>query len=137
MNVGTTEIILLILLLGLAILPWVFFLRTLQTTLDRISGHNRAMPPNQVWFTLIPLFGFIWQFIVVARVADSLQAEFTERKILLDEERPGYRTGITYCILFCCGVLPIIGGFALLAGFVVWVIYWLKIVGYKKRLSDV
>ena len=33
------------------------------------------MRPGQVWLQLIPLFGQVWQFVVVTRIAGSIQKE--------------------------------------------------------------
>lgn len=94
------------------------------------------MQPGEVWLMLIPLFGIVWQFIIVSRIADSLKTEFLQRKIALTEERPGYSIGLTYNILFCCTIIPLIGGFAWIGGVVCWIIYWVKISGYRTRLQQ-
>lgn len=130
---GVILIIVLVALL-IALIPIIFYLLTLQNTLKEVSPENQAMPPGQVWMILIPLFGLVWQFIVVNRIADSLKAEFQKRNIPSDEDRPGYSIGLTYCILYCCGIIPVLGVLASLAGLVCWIIYWVKISGYKQKL---
>jgi hypothetical protein len=112
----------------------ILYLLTLQNALKACSPENQKMPPGQVWLTLIPLFGIVWIFIVVNRIADSLKAEFAKRNIQVDEDRPGYAIGITYCILNCCGIIPFLGILAALGGLVCWIIYWVKIAGYKNML---
>ena len=121
------------LLLGL--LPLIFYLITLQNTFKVISPQNRKMVPEQVWLVIIPIFGFIWQFIVVNRMADSLAGEFSDRGIHDDEARPGIKIGLAYCILSCCGIIPVLGYLASIAGLVCWIIYWVKIYNYKTRLK--
>jgi hypothetical protein len=83
--IGPTQLILIIVVI--ALLPQIFYLLTLQNTLSKVSPSNRKMVPGQVWLSLIPLFGMVWQFIVVTRMADSLQAEFRERGITVPEEK--------------------------------------------------
>lgn len=109
---------------------------TLQSTIKEINSDNRKIQPNEIWPILIPLLGFIWHFIIINIMADSLKAEFTQRNIANDEERPGYSIGLAYCILFCCSIIPAIGGLAFLGGFVCWIIYWVKINGYKLKLQQ-
>ena len=120
--------------IGLGIM--IMYLLTLQNTLKEVSVENQKMPPGQVWLTLIPLFGIVWIFIVVNRIADSLAAEFTKRNITDQDARPGYSIGITYCILNCCGIIPFVGALASLGGLVCWIIYWVKMSGYKKLLQS-
>lgn len=93
------------------------------------------MPSGNVWLILIPLFGLVWQFIVVNAIADSLKEEFAKRNITCDEVRPGYGIGLTYSILFCCSIIPFIGILAALAGLICWIIYWVKIADYKNKLQ--
>ncbi|MCW3085953.1 MAG: hypothetical protein JWP12_3319 [Bacteroidetes bacterium] len=132
---GSEMLIILFLVLIIAVVPLILFLVTLQNTFRLISMENRRMPGEQVWLTLIPVFGMIWQFIIVNRIADSLKYEFMKRNIRSDEDRPGVMIGITYCILNCCSIIPAIGLFTGIAGLVCWIIYWSKINGYKLQLQ--
>ena len=114
----------------------VLYLLTLQNTLKQVSPENRKMPPANVWLNLIPLFNFGWQFVIVNRVADSLKAEFDKRGIVSEEPRPGYGVGLAYCICSCCGIIPVLGVFASIGGMVCWIIYWVKISGFKTKLQQ-
>ena len=125
-----------ILAIAIGLIPIIFYLLTLQNTLKEVSPENQKMPPGQVWLILIPLFGLGWQFVVVNRIADSLKAEFAKRNISVDEDRPGYSIGLTYCILYCCGIIPFLGILASIGGLVCWIIYWVKIAGYKTKLQQ-
>ena len=122
--------------IAIALIPLIFYLLTLQNTLKAVSPENQKMPPGQVWMILIPLFGLGWQFVVVNRIADSLKAEFAKRNIPCEEDRPGYSIGLTYCILYCCGIIPFLGVLASIGGVVCWIIYWVKISGYKTKLDQ-
>lgn len=134
MKFGATEIILILGVLGVAFLPAIFFLRTLSNTLKEIHPDNRRMQPAEVWLELIPIYGMVWQFIVVNRLADSLKSEFLSRNIDLSEDRPGHALGIAYCILLLCSWIPVVGVVAAFAGFVCWIMYWVKISDFKSRL---
>lgn len=120
----------------LTIFPLVFYLLTLQRTLKEISPENRKMPPEQVWLSLIPLFGIIWQYVIVARLSDSLALELTKRNVYAEERRPAYNIGIAYCILISAVIIPYINILALLGGLVCWVLYWLKVNDYRMLLLD-
>lgn len=133
---GGTILLVVIIAIAIGLIPMIFYLLTLQNTLKEVSPENQKMPPSNVWLVLIPLFGLVWNFIIVNRMADSLAAEFAKRNIPVDEERPGYSIGLTYSILFCCSIIPVLGGLASLAGLVCWIIYWVKIAGYKTTLQQ-
>ncbi len=84
----------------LFIIPVIFFLRSLQNILKIISPENRRMSPSTVWLILIPVFGVLWQFMVVSKIADSIKAEYTRFNILVNESRPTYTIGLVYCISY-------------------------------------
>jgi hypothetical protein len=94
------------------------------------------MPPEQVWLSLIPLFGIVWQYFIVNRLADSLALEFSKRNIWTEEKRPGFNIGIVYCILLSASIIPYLGFLSALGGLVSWVIYWTKINEYRNRLIE-
>lgn len=119
---------------AIALLPTIFFLLTLHRTFDEISLKNRLMPSAQVWLTLIPIFGTIWQFIIVAKMADSLQKEFELRGLESKEARPGYSIGMAYCILTVCSVIPFVNILTGLGVLITWIIYWVNIADYKNTL---
>lgn len=131
---GPAETLLVFFFIAIALVPQIFYLLNMQNTLKAVRSSNRQMEPGQVWLVLIPLFGLIWQFIMVNKVADSLKAEFAERKINVGEDRPGVNLGITYCTLFCCAIIPFLGTLAALGGLVVWIIYWVKIAEFKAKI---
>ena len=131
----------------------VLFLLTQYNTLKAIKPENRLMPPGQVWIQLIPILGQIWQFFVVTRIADSIRKEITswqEDSILgfsdaaaveAVDQRPTFRIGITYCILFTTGILltlaaiiPLIQGWFSLSGMICWIIYWVRLAKWKRKL---
>lgn len=117
------------------LIPTIFYLLTLQKTLAAVQEKNQAMSPGMVWLNLIPIFALGWHFYIVAKIRDSLKAEYSDRG-LTGEDDFGYKLGLTMCILGCCGLIPVIGGLISLGCLVVWIIYWVKIAGYKKELVE-
>ena len=134
LSIGPFQILLILLCIGILFLPQIFFLITLQNTIKEVSIENRTIKPNQVWLTFIPLFGIFWQFFMVNRISKSIAAEFRKRNITAQSDKPGYSLGLTYCILLCCSIIPVAGALFWLAGFVMMIIYWVKINDYKNLL---
>src|SRR5436309_7855928 len=96
-----------IVLLFAFIIPAILFFLTQQKTLQVISADNREMSPGSIWLQLIPVFGMVWQFIVVTRIAHSVSKEMASRigNSILDDsevqlkaadESPTYTIGIAY-----------------------------------------
>ncbi|MEO6229201.1 MAG: hypothetical protein ABJB11_06930 [Ferruginibacter sp.] len=124
----------LIFFLALFLIPTIFYLLTLHRTLMVISEGNRRMEPAQVWLSLIPVFNFVWMFIVVNRLAESIAAECTLLNIPLAETNPTQGIGNTKNILRLCTMIPLVG---ILAGFgylVCWILHWVKVHEYKNMI---
>ena len=132
---GMGIVMIILIVFAIALLPTIFFLLTLHRTLDEVSMENRLMPSGQVWLALIPVFGTIWQFIIVQKIADSLQKEFAMRGVETKEPRPGYSIGMAYCILSVCTIIPFFGILASIGVLVTWIIYWVNIADYKNLLG--
>ena len=132
-NFGAAEATLIFILIGIGIIPLIFFLLTLQKALERCSVENRTTTPGSVWLMLIPLFNLVWQFLLVIKVSESLNNEFTRRNIM-EDPAPGKTIGLAFCILNICSIIPIIGIFTGIAAFVCWIVYWVKIAGYSNKL---
>ncbi|MCF8225127.1 MAG: hypothetical protein K9J30_04535 [Bacteroidales bacterium] len=133
---GTGALIFMAVFIILVAFPFIFYLLTLQRTLREVSFENRKMQPEQVWLSLIPLFGIVWQYFIVARLSDSLSLELQKRNIYPEERRPAYNIGIAFCILISCIIIPYINVLALVGGLVCWVLYWLKVNDYLNTLRE-
>jgi hypothetical protein len=127
-----------IIILGIFLLPWFFFLLNLQNLLEHVSPANRRMTPGLVWLNFIPIFHLGWFIYTVIKVKDSVNAEFQSRGWMVDGDL-GYNVGLTSGILwiaaFFIGWIPFIGWILPLAGVVCWIIYWLKTSDLKHRLE--
>jgi len=135
LNIGTQEFILLFFVFFipgvLFLIAFIFYILTLQSTLNSVSIKNRKMPPNHVWLLLIPFFGLVWHFFVIRDMASSIHDEAIDRNIQLNEPKPAYNIGLAMCIVSC---LFFVRG-AFIAALVLWILYWVKISGYKNQLS--
>jgi hypothetical protein len=129
-----TMLIVMLIACAIMLVPAIFYMLTLQKALNRCSPENRAMAPGLVWLMLIPVFDFVWHFIIVLNLAKSLGAEFSKRGIS-EEPTPGKTLGLVMCILACCGFIPLLGVPCSLGAFVCWIIYWVKIAGFSNKLA--
>ncbi len=109
-NGQNPSLLLNLVLILLFIIPAILFVLTQQNTLKAIRPQNRLMNPGMVWLQFIPVFGQVWQFIVVSRIAGSAVREritFQDDSILgltnaataTIGKRPTLVMGITFCTL--------------------------------------
>jgi hypothetical protein len=140
----------------LFIIPAILFTLTQQNTLKAIRPQNRLMNPGLVWLQFIPVFGQVWQFIVVSRIAGSAVREritFQDDSILgltnaataAIGKRPTLVMGITFCSLEVINLSflfteltsttqAIQGGVAL-AQTICLIIYWIQLGRLKIQLT--
>ena len=163
MNPKTNDAYLQLILLLALLIPAILFLLTQYKTLKAIRPDRRRMSPGLVWLQLIPVFGQVWQFIVVSRIANSIRKEFESR----DEDsilgmsanavehlgqRPTLIIGITYCLLNFAfllqsilkafyrdpasevGILALITVVLSLSSITCWIIYWVRLAAAKRKI---
>ncbi|MBK8566716.1 MAG: hypothetical protein IPN76_26145 [Saprospiraceae bacterium] len=134
-NLNATELLIIAIVLLAWLAPWIFYILTLTRTMNAISVENRQMAPANFWLLLVPLVSNVLHFIVVGKLAASLALEFQKRGITTHEAKPGYKLGLAASISFIGCFLP--GNLSLVFGvssLICWLIYWVKIAGYKKEL---
>ena len=117
----------------LMLLPKIFYLITLQNALSRCRPESRTLSPGLVWLLLVPLFGIIWHFFIVTGLSDSLTREFAARGTSMPGDQ-GRSAGLAMCILNVCAFIPYLGGLCVLAGFVCWILYWVRIAECSSQL---
>jgi hypothetical protein len=64
-----------------------------------------------------------------------LRNEFTRRNVPNVEREPGKGVGLAMCILAAVSIIPVLGILTGIAGFVCWIVYWVKIAGYSALLG--
>lgn len=127
-------IIFMVIIIGAAvIIPAVFYFITLQKTLEQVSPNNREVPPTNVWLMFIPLFNIVYGFILYPKICDSVRKEYEFRGLPSSGDF-GKGLGTAMPILNICGIIPVLGGLAGIANFVIWIIFWSKMAGYKNEL---
>lgn len=117
---------------------WLLFANTIRKTLLLVNKDNRCILPNQIWFVAVPLFNIYWNFEVVRRFSHSLNNEFYDRKVAV-EERPAMKVGMLYAWTFLAINIPfppfilLIGSFLHLFYFIS---YWVRVSRYKTLLIE-
>lgn len=134
MNLLLPGMEILFLLIGLVVfvLPIVFYLITVQNTLRIISPENRKMSPGQVWWILIPVFGYFWLFKIVEAISESTRTELAGYGIA---QRDTMKTaGLSWGIFIIAGSFF---GFLLLIAFSSFAWHWIKVAEARKLILSV
>ena len=108
----------------------------MNKAIDQVSHDFRRMEPGSVWLMLLPVFGFVWNFLVINAVAEGITKEFHSRNMMPREDKPGYAFGLSGCILLCCCIVPYAGPALGIVGLVIMVIHAMKISEYNRVLQQ-
>jgi len=142
--------LLVIVVLLVSLIVGVSYLLTLQRALKVCAPTSRTMKPGMVWLMFIPVFGLVWQFVIVMNLTKSLGNEFRRLGIPCPEPTLGRNIGLTNCACSCCLVfLPLVGRllpflillvllgrlFAAIIGLLTWIAYWNRITDYSRILD--
>jgi hypothetical protein len=112
----------------------IVYIAFLSRVLSKCSQSSRTMQPGMAWLLLVPLVNIIWNFLVVSALAKSLGNEFRLRNIPLSDPEPGKGLGIAMCVCAACGIVPILNIVAIIPHLVLWIVYWVKIADFSRRL---
>ncbi|MDE1161552.1 MAG: hypothetical protein PW792_06345 [Acidobacteriaceae bacterium] len=121
--------------MGVFLLPKIFYILTLQKALKKCAPETRTMEPALLWLFLIPLVDMVFHFFIVMAMSQSLRNEFGRRGVYPPEPEMGQTLGIGMCVAACCMVVPFLGALAFLAYFVLWIMYWIKIANFSRMLD--
>lgn len=119
-------IVFAIVVLILFLIPYIIYLVHMQRTLKR-CGEHATMNPGLVWLALVPVLGFIWQWVVVFKISSSVKSATN------DQHTGGFGVGLAMVI---CNTASIILSFAAIPGIVLWIIYWIKALEGGRAAED-
>jgi hypothetical protein len=78
-----------------------YWLSSMQRLMASCHSFSRTSEPGLVWLTFIPLFGFVWQFVAIKNVSDTLVREYNRRGWHLTEKRPAMELGLVAAVAMC------------------------------------
>jgi hypothetical protein len=81
------------------------------------AGWAASAPVDAVAFLFIPFFNFYWFFVAIWGLSKDLNRFAREHNIAAP--RAGEGLALTWCILYCCAVVPYAGILAAIAGMIV------------------
>lgn len=109
-----------------------------RKALLEINEENRFIHPNMVWLLLVPFLNIYWNFVAVGKLKDSLNNEFYDRKIAV-EENPTFKYGsfFAWCFLIFNFPVPLFISFLMLfLSNVALLLYWFSVREHRKLLEQ-
>lgn len=137
MRLGAAEALIILVLCGGLIVLFVFYLKNLQDLLRECNPKNQQIPPGNVWLMFIPLFNYVYGFILYPKISETLRREFEHRNA---PQSGDYLKvlGILMPSLTVAGLLPIpiIKGLVGLTSLVLFIVYWVQAANLKNKLRS-
>lgn len=131
---GGTLFVVTLVSVGVVLIPFIFWLVSMQKALRRCSPESRKMSPGLVWLMLIPAFNYVWIYFVVIQVSNSVKAEFEKRGI--KQTPPSLGLGVTLCIFVSSIVIPFVGWFVSVpVAIILGIVYWVQVASRSKLLA--
>lgn len=118
----------------LLVVPFLFFVKELETAFRRCTPASRKMDAGRVWLLLVPVFNYVWQLVVVFALAKSLEVEFTRRAWQVSDLEVLKMLG--WAMSICILALPLWGGVSLIPAALLWAVYWWQLRGVSLRLKN-
>jgi amino acid transporter len=125
-DIGITELL-------IVIIVFILFIITLQKLLGKCAPQNRAISPTAVWFLIFPIINVVMGFVIVFKIAKTLDREFKSRNI---KYNPVIEKifGFMWCTFSIGGYFPESRNTLGIVSLVFWILYWIKIAGNLKLL---
>ena len=120
----------------IGIVVWIFFLNHLSNTLAVINQQNRYMEPWKVWLNLVPILNFVWIFVTVHYVSNSIRLSRVHSDADITGAETGfYGQGIAMAIFLILALIPIAGLVFWPLFIITWALYWRNT--YRFRQGEV
>ncbi len=110
----------------------------IRATVRLVRKENRCLIPGQAWIIAIPLINIFYNFIIVRKLTDSLNNEFYDRQMAVDEN-PTQKQGYFMAYSFLVSNFPLpafISYIVVIACLICYVNYWIKVNEYRKLLKS-
>lgn len=129
-----------ILLIGLMVLlPFfilkIFFCWSCYKTQNQIPLSYRLAPAGLCWLILIPVIGYIFEWIMLPFILPNSIRQYKSNDPLVAAKANSLMgVGLAFVILPLLSVIPLVNISAWIAEFILWIVYWVKIVDIRKDL---
>jgi len=133
------EYLMLIVAIGLLFqVIWLILAYYIRATVRLVREENRCLLPGQAWIVAIPLINIFYNFIVIRKLSDSLNNEFFDRQVAVDEN-PTLTQGYFMAYAYLASNFPLppfIGYLVIVISLICYFNYWMKVNEYRRLLKS-
>src|SRR3990167_6772532 len=108
---------------------------TLYQIMERVPRDKHQFPSWLIWLFLIPWVGLIFQLIMLPfGIPNNFKKAFPNNQNAISAAENLFKLGLAQVILTIFGMflpIPTINHIAAVAGFILWIVYWVMIVKFK------
>lgn len=113
----------------------VFFSLSCYRTMKKVPCHQRVAPAWLCWLFLIPLIGYIFEWIMLPFIIpNSIQQYKADNPTVVSKAKSLFGIGLAYLIISIALAIPVVNFFGFIAVFILWIIYWVKVVSIRELL---
>src|SRR3990167_1823679 len=109
---------------------WVLF-----QIMQRVPRDKHQFPSWFIWLFLIPWIGLVFQLIMLPfGIPNTFKRAFPNNQDAIRDADNLFKMGLTQVVLTVFGMflpIPPINHIASVAGFILWIVYWVMIVKFK------
>ncbi len=117
----------------ISLVAQVFYLISLYKTLSAVPERYHAFPKWFVWMMIIPVIGYVFAWIMEPfGVPKTLEAYAKDQFEMLRDANQLFILGLSHMILITVSFIPLVGTLFFLAALVIWIVYWVKVVSFRK-----
>lgn len=112
----------------------VLFIRSIHQLFENASPESRTIEPIMTWLLMIPIFNFVWMFVVLKSVQQLLYQELRLRNLEFKGDSL-YNIGLVLAISNIFVLFPYIRWITIPTSLILFIIYWRQILKYKTLLA--
>lgn len=112
----------------------ILFIRSIHQLYQNANPEFRTIEPIMTWLLMLPLFNFVWMFVVLRSVQQLLYQELRIRNIVFEGDRL-YNIGVVLGVSNIFILFPYVRWVSIPTSLVLFIIYWSQILKYKRLLA--
>ena len=112
----------------------IFFCMSMYNAMQQVPADKQQFPGWLIWLFLIPLVSIVMQWIMLPfGLPNSFKAVVGDNEAALLQIKTIHGLGLALVILITITLLPFLGLITGIPTLVLWIIYWVKVVKFKKQ----
>lgn len=112
----------------------ILFIRSIHQLYQNANPEFRTIEPIMTWLLMLPLFNFVWMFVVLRSVQQLLYQELRIRNIVFEGDRL-YNIGVVLGVSNIFILFPYVRWVSIPTSLILFIIYWTQILKYKRLLA--